>query len=575
MLITVSVGLVALLAVAALVLDLAAIRVNRSVARSVSDAAAAAGALDLVDGDGGAACETALAYLQLNLPDGSSLTGADCSSLPASCDVSTPVASTTGLVGPWQATITFPVLDVSPMLDPSAIGATTQAVVADDGIACERIAVSVTNNYQTVFGRIVGMASHTTEVHSVAKSARPSGADIALNLLILERYDCDALTAEGSGGGIGGIITDAVLNTDTGELDPGWMAVDSDGSGPLCGADGVIDVDGVNAFVRADGPAGCDAELGTHTGAGGLLVGEGCGQIALLAPGTPGCNFPACTSSGTVAPDPTAMSRRVTRAPVDHRYNCKTGYPMPAGWEIDGCRDAPAPHIDDLAGRYGGVGTPVGFTTWSSLGHPCTVEGPPGTTIVVSGDIRVDCADFNVKRNVYFSGGDVVFDGNVTIESEGVLALNADTSAGFPFAPDQSEAVAFMRNGRMHKAGTASLLVHRTTIYFSSTSHVTMAGGVGTLLWSAPTTGSLEDLALWSESAINHQFAGQANLLLEGVFFAPWAQVLYQGNGIQQQVSAQFISRTLKSQGQGQLIVRPRFDRAVLFPETVVIELIR
>lgn len=62
---------------------------------------------------------------------------------------------------------------------------------------------------------------------------------------------------------------------------------------------------------------------------------------------------------------------------------------------------------------------------------------------------------------------------------------------------------------------------------------------------------------------------------MEGAFFAPWARIIYSGNGAQQQVAAQFISRTLISAGQGLLVVRPNFDRAVLFPADPNTQLIR
>ena len=202
------------------------------------------------------------------------------------------------------------------------------------------------------------------------------------------------------------------------------------------------------------------------------------------------------------------------------------------------------------------------------------VDGPPGTRITVSGDIRVDCPLFEVKRDVIFEGGDVIFDGSVDVVSTGMLAINADSSQPFPYGPVGDEAIAFFRNGTLNKAGQAHLILHQTVAYFSTTSRITMTGGTGVLVWSAPSTGDFEDLATWSDSALPHDLAGQAQLVLEGVFFAPWARVTYQGNGVQQNVDAQFVVRKLSSSGQGILVVRPRYERAVLFP-TVVTQLIR
>ncbi|NND04669.1 MAG: hypothetical protein HKN91_17985 [Acidimicrobiia bacterium] len=343
-LLTVLFSMITLLAVAALVVDLGAIRVNRAVSQTVADAAATAGALDSGGVDGQLGCETALDYLELNLPSAGSFTGADCLTMPTTCDPATASVSTSASAGDWVATITYPVRDDSPLLQPSTIGNPGQSLHADDGAACDRLGVSIQSTHDHLFGRILGATSQDSTIHAVAKAYTPAGSDFALNLLVLERYDCNAMSASGGGASNGGILVDAVLNPDTGELDPGYIAVDSDATGS-CGGNGVIDVNGSNGFIRADGRDGCTAQVGSHTGAGGLTVGEGCGQIQLLAPGTPGCNYPACTSGGTVAPDPSTRTERITRAPVDHRYNCKASYPFPAGWSIDPCTGTPDPHI--------------------------------------------------------------------------------------------------------------------------------------------------------------------------------------------------------------------------------------
>ena len=574
-LLIVAIALVTLLAIAALVIDLGAVRSNRAASLVAADAASTAGALDAAEGDGRAGCETALDYLELNLSGVGTLSGASCLGFPTSCDASTPSTTTTGTSGDWTVTLTYPVPDAAALLDPSAIGASGQAISTDDGDPCERFGVSITSNHEHLFASIIGAASQDTTVSSVAKTFIPPSEDFALNLLILERYDCDTITAAGSGGGLGGIVVDAVLNTDTGELDPGYIAIDSDASG-VCGGDGVLDVDGSNAYIRADGPTGCDTETGTHVGPGGLTVGEGCGALRLLAPGTPGCNYPACTSSGTVSPDPSAGRERITRAPVDHRFNCKAAYPMPVGWEIDPCTDAPAPHIDNLVAAYGGTGTPTGFTSWTGAGYPCSIEGGPGTEIIApAGNWHIDCDPFEVKRTVVFPAGDVIFDGDVVVEASGVLALNSKPAGGYPYSPDSDAAIAYMRNGNLIKAGEGSVFLYNTMMYYSASSGIAMSGGTGALTWTGPQSGNFEALSMWSESPAVHQLAGQAALDLEGVFFAPWARVVYRGNGSQEQVAAQFVSRTLSSEGQGLLVVRPNFDRAVLFPADPDTQLIR
>ena len=570
-LLTVLIAMITLLAVAALVIDLGAVRVNRAVSQTVADSAATAGALEAKGSNGMAACETAVDYLELNLPSSPSFTGENCLSIPSSCDATTIPASTTGSDGDWSVTITYPIPDGSPLLQPSTIGNPTQALHADDGVQCDRFGVTVQSTHDHLFGRLLGATSQNSQIHSVARSYQPPGSDFALNLLVLERYDCNAMQASGGGSSDGGILVEAVLNPDTGGLDPGFIAVDSDATGS-CGGNGVIDVNGSSGFIRADGAAGCPGQIGTHIGAGGNLVGEGCGSVELLAPGTPGCNYPACTSGGTVAPDPSPRTERITRAPVDHRYNCKASYPFPVGWEIDPCPDAPATFIDDLVTADGGVGPLASFTTWTSAGYPCSTTGDLN---VPAGNWYVDCSTFRVRDTVAFQGGDIVFDGNITINATGLLSTNADTSGGVPFTPATDATIMYLRDGRVSKAGQGGLILHQTLVYVSDTSDIKMTGGSGIVSWSAPASGDFEDLALWAETAADIDLAGSSGLDLEGVFFAPWAQIGYQGSGSQVQVAAQFISRRLSVGGNGILVVRPNFDRAVLFPFDPQSQLIR
>ena len=427
-------------------------------------------------------------------------------------------------------------------------------MVYSDGSLCGRLGITLERTHDTLFGRALGQNQMVTEVHAVAVTRASTNADTVVNLVILERYDCDAFVAEGSGNGTGGIFIDVVVHPD-GSISEGYGTVDSNGTGAGCEADGVIDIDGLNAIIRADGPAGCSQQTGTHVGPGGLLVGKGCGRIQVLAPGTPGCNPPACTSSGTVLPDPTALGRRVTRAPIDHRYNCKASYNFGVGWEIRPCPDTPDPKIDNLVTALGGAGTPPGYQTWTGLGHPCTVQGGPGTLYTANGNIYVDCPVFTVKRTVHLTGGSVVFQGNVVVEGQGVLTINGQ-NGGNPLLPGLDEVTVFVRSGHLQKAGQATFAAHNSTVYMSPASQLSMFGGTnGTLIWTAPVVGEFAQLALWSETSLVHHLAGQAYLDLSGVFFTPTAQVVDSGNGAQHQIEAQF-------GGEKAEVVRPgRADR--------------
>lgn len=559
-LLTVLFSIVTLLAVAALVLDLAAVRANRAVSQTVSDSAAAAGALEAQGFDGRSGCETALDYLELNLPGVGTFTGGDCLTFTDNCQPGDASVSTTASAGNWIATLTYPVRDDSPLLVPSAIGNPAQALHPDDGNPCERFGVSIQSTQDYLFGKLLGATSNTSEIHAVARGFVPEGFNFALNLLILERYDCAALSVNTSGGG-GGIIVDAVYNPDTGQLDQGFIAVDSDASGS-CGGQGVVSTSGGGALLRADGPDGCVGQIGTHVGAGGLLVGEGCGQIQLIAPGVPGCNYPACTESGTIAPDPVPRRSRITRAPVDHRYNCKTSYNFGVGWEIDPCLDPPAPHIDNLVASLSGPGAPAGYTDWTAAGFPCSPSG----LVIPPGDYYIDCANFR-PDNVTFQSGNLVFRRNLALTGGSSLTINAD--------PSSTEATVFFQAGGAISMTGGSLTMLNTMVFVEDDSQSDISITGGDIVWSAPETGLFQDLALWHDSEEEVKFSGGGGIDLDGVFFAPVAEISYSGGGAQAQVSAQFISRRLTVGGNGTLVVRPSFERAVLFPFDPVTQLIR
>ena len=470
--------------------------------------------------------------------------------------------------------MTIPVDDGSPLMSPAAMGGPSQALSSDDGDRCERAGVSLSNSHSLVFASILGVSSSTTEVHSVARGRWVQPDTLSVNLVILHRYNCDVLVAEGSGSQEGGVQLEAVFNPNTGKLVPGTAVVDSDATGSGCGMDGTIDIDGSKTLIRADGPPGCDDQIGTHIGQGGLTVGEGCGQIRTLAPGTPGCYLPACSSTGLILPDPQVLEGRVTRAPMDHFFNCKESYPFPAGWEIEGCESAALPLIDTLIAAYGTVGdTPPGFQTWTGMGYGCSVEGPPGPPITVSGDTRVDCPTFAVKRGVNFQTGSVIFDGDVAITGNGEMSINTASGGAGTSATDP--AVVYLRDGELSKAGGSDLYVANALLYVSATSTVTASGGSGVLSWTAPDSGDFLNLALWSDSATVHELSGQSFLALEGVFFAPLARIDYRGNGATHQVQAQFIALELRVLGNGRLVIEPVWDRLIQFPCCAIQQLLR
>ena len=556
---------------------------GRSADQKVSDSAAAAGVLGVVASDGQAGCEAALAYAAINADELTTLDDSGCAAaFPGSCN---PGDFHTVSSGRYKITVTYPVPDSHALMTSGIVGATAQALVPGDGEACDRLGVEISATRNSIFAQLLGFDQGTTTVHTVATAKLDTDDGTPLNLLVLDRFGCQTIYVQGNGG----IIVDAVIGVDEFGtpigLVPGVAASDSDGS-VGCAADGVIDVDGSNSLLRADGPQGCPNQTATHT-VGAYTAGEGCGLIRTVASGTPGCgpppaNTPACTSGGgnPPQPEPTDLGRRLTRAPADYRFNCSPDYTSPpggVGWavaaltvgneqDIPGCTAGDPDHIYDLINTVGQFGKPAGFDAWNAdLGNPCTLN-PPSPPIVESGNIWIDCDPFIVKTAVQINGN-VVFDGDVILTSQ-TAHLDLNNSLGSP-------GWAFFRDGVLSKDSKADLTFNYTAVYMSKTSRLTMSGGEGKLTWIAPDSGIFDDLALWADGTATQFWAGQANLVMEGLFFSPLATADYSGTSGQNQTNAQWVADKLVARGQGRLTIQPFAGRGVFFPGVPPTELIR
>lgn len=573
-----TIAMILILSVAALAVDFAVVRDRRTSGQQAADAAASAAALTLaeIDSDARDACETAIDYLDLNGVPDTFNPPLNCAMFPTTCENGvTSGVTESASNSSFTIQITYPVENGDPTMTSSALGATGQTISQADGEPCDRIAVQIKATHKTFFAGVVGVDAVETTVRTVALANPSAFGERALNLLLLERHDCDVLEASGAGG-VGGVVVGGVLNPATGKEFPGTLSIDSDGTGSGCNNDGTIDVNGTNGLVRADGDP-CAFELTPG-------VGDGCGDIEVFAPGTPGCNPPACTSAGTVAPDPRAAPEILTRAPVDFIFNCKSAYPV--AYDIDGCpyTATTPPYIDQLVAAVGSAGKPTPGVAWNDYSptYPCSINGSDVVT-VPQGNWRVNC-DLSIKGELFFEGGNVVFDGDVSLQADGLLDINSSNTTPSLAPPtdildisksSSTAAFVYFRDGEISKAGQASVHLTNVMSYFSSTSTIDLGGGSGSVAMIAPTEGPFKNLAMWSESSLDVDLAGQANIALEGVFFTPFAQVNYQGNGGQVQVAAQFISLKLRVGGNGRLFIKPRFDRLVTFPDTSSSTLIR
>ncbi len=592
-----SIMLVLLLGASALAIDLSAVRMDRAADQRVTDISASAGALAAATGSGNEACKAALAYISANQPDIGPLDPATCATFAGACTPT--VARENKLVsGRFTITVVHPVPDSHPLMSPGALGGPTQTIDPKDGKACDRVGVRITSATDMTFARLLGFDTASTTAHSVATASTGGSGSTPINLLVLDRFGCQGFLVRGQAV----VVVDAVLNPTTGLLEAGMAAADSLGSNPVCttGTGGVVSIEGNNASFRADGPAGCATQTGTHM-RGTLTVGQGCGFIQTPAPGTPGCagggaNAPACTpgSGGSNRPNPvpTKLTAPITRAPVDHRYNCKADYtsiPTSITWATDpltvtneqnipGCTGTPTPHIQNWISAIGQVGTPVGYSRYGSP-QPCSVNN----LTLPSGNWYVDCDTFSVTGTVTFGTisstvpTNVVFKGHVSITSNGsgVIVNNSPTAPGTVFFRGQGPLSSGSR-GTLTKGGGADLVLNNSAVYMAKGTRIALSGnGSGKLTWIAPDSGPFDDLALWSDSTLLQDWAGNAALNMEGVFFTPMAVGQYTGNGGLAQVNAQWIADKLWLGGNGTLVVRPQYGRAIEPPRTPGSTLIR
>ena len=269
-------------------------------------------------------------------------------------------------------------------------------------------------------------------------------------------------------------------------------------------------------------------------------------------------------------PTPTGISKRVTRAPIDWRYNCLQTYPNYLGIPIAGCPDwnTTPSYIVGLETAYGqSPGMSPGLPNRWTDSYDCSPTDP---LIEVSGDWWVDCEGthgnqgFSVGNGttIIFDDGNVVFDGQVRVF--GSLQINP---------VDTNDHVIFLREGDLIKDAQASVSMKHTFVYLGD-GRVDFNGGSGGMEWTAPDNlGSdtwgphFDDLALWSESTERHHVGGQAGNKLEGTFFTPFALPFeLSGQGTQFQTEAQFLTRKLELSGQAMVQMSPDPDRVNPIP---------
>lgn len=583
--------LVAIFTLVAYVIDIAALRADARAGQEAGDFAAIAGALALEPTTGGNpvdACIAAIQYFVANTPGTSMPASApgQCASafgsIP-SCDVA---IESEFIIGPYTVTVTYPIPNDHPLMQ-------GRGDAGIDGGPCDRIAVQVFRNRAFLFGGILGSSQGTTEPPAVARAHSRSNSTAAVALLLLDPFGCQSVYSSGQGIVWVAPIASASL--------PGFITVDSaathnqNGSPRDCSGGGEFSID-------AQG-----SNQGKILAGGGGILPTACDPVAngqifsyALMPGNSAADSydPAdvinCNAQYGIAPRPIA-GPRITRSPIDHRYNCRSSYPDFWGIEIARCRDAgtrPA-YIDTLVSQVGTSGIPAGGSITngsfvSGVGGggqlPAGCSNPSSAPPIVypSGNYYINCpGGLDIGSSVTFlSPSNVVFQQNVNVNGSLCINVNSAVAVGCDNTRSSNDALIYLRNGNLTKGSQANLTLMNTFGYLHDGFINLGGGGGGNLTWIAPfgpsTLGGpsvFEDLALWAErnqscnGANCFAIGGAAGLSLEGTFFTPNAnQFQFRGQSVQSQTRAQFFTFRLEMSGQGTLRMEPDPERITLVP---------
>lgn len=541
------ISLVAMLVMSAFVLDLGALRMDRAASQSVGDlaATAAAGVFAETD-DAELACIAGLEYAIANLR-GATASASDiaaaCSGFSTACvdDVAREAVLT---APPYVITL------VNPVPDPSAPGPYPSATEtlrdrlaqqpmdpAFDGAPCERFGVEVERDRTFIFGGLAGVFDGTTQRGAIAVTRITPGPNDYSSLIVLQRNGCQTLANTG-----GGQILVLDLNT----------------TDPLTGDpvtyEGVITVDTL--------PSGCTGgkkviEQATSTGS--LTEASGSIFAHALASADPGnaSTFNPAAVPANLNPEP-EPGPIITRAPVDHRFNCLASYPAfsgtttwspsRAGQPIDGCDDAGTtpPYISRLRTALAPVATAAdallaGFGVFPTTDcnaaegtyTPADFGGAQKLFVdcPISGGLRLRPTAAGLELNGF---SHIIFRDGLVYDS-GELRINGPT-------------VVYVRENGIDASG-AALRLRDVFAYIDAPSGTTWerfrtSGSSDTLAWmapldrtpcdtyvsGAPPAGCFAPLALWTNATAQNELAGNGNGGIIGSFFTPNGTFRFRGS---------------------------------------------
>lgn len=519
---------------AAIVLDIAALRQGRRADRAAADLGATAGVAELDRNDPSSfarACEHAWGYVLANRTEAAgAITAPSCgSAFPATdtCTGTMAARTATGTLGGLTISISHPVPDSSPLMLAEAQGGDLPQTIepAQDGSPCERLAVRIVRDRTFLFAQIAGAAGGTTDVHSVARALTTTSTTEVPAVVALDPTGCTTLLTDPAAGSLQvGSSTQA-----------GLAIVDSDGSG--CAAGEYV----ISAGAPGDGADRIRA-VSTTTTAGQLR------SFALAGADFAAAYDPGAVADGRLRPQPEPALIRTTRRLIDDRYRCAT---------CAGGSDVITPYVADRSGP----GAPAGTT--EIYGGACTIPSGPAQTLSTT-HLYIDCDPFVIEGPVTFLGTSVTVAGSVVVTDSGCVAVN-DTTCGASGVTNQ-DADLFAR-GSVTKAVKGQVALPRTFLYAAGSISVGVdedtTVGNSVLFWTAPTTGSFEDLLFWTESAAAITLGEQKNTTLVGTFFAPNAAVtLNPRNGGGVTTPLQVVASRVRLTGAGTYRLQPTPDRA-------------
>ena len=616
-----------LVLLAAFVLDLGALRADRTASQSMADLAATAGVVDfdpVVAGQAQNACETAVSFASTNLmmsasePLTTDVSCADAFPSAAVCPSGPFNGPAVFTRGPFTIEIVYPVQDGDPLMGDQAL------VEAIDGVACERLGVRITRDRELIFGPITGAfgadpaTDATTNRGAVARSWLTGRDGDYASLVVLRREGCGTL--RNAGGGkirIYDLVRDEI-DPDTGDpvtkRYPGIITVDTTPSG-CSGGQRVIDANtSTGALVEATG------RIVAHS-----LVSADSGNAWTFPPSAVPTHLRGGPPPGR-APEAGPI---ITRAPVDHIYNCqKSGYVAGENWSPVRTPDpqpiAPCPDegsdlayielLRDALDPITAANAPAnGFAVWPTGSQTCA-------------DITADLSpsDYAGNTKIFFdcdagSGPDqfgptdlrlngfthVIFRRGITVGTSQHLEITGPTGTG---------TVVYIKERGVRQNGGRLLLQDVFTYIDAPTDDTsgqdseefvstgsTDRFALKALLDNATTTAACEayasgappaacfaPLALWSNSRNQNELTGGGNGGVIGSIFTPratfrvrgsaddtespctatvaWGDILSNTGGSINLESAQFFASAIDVAGGGTVRMCPNPDTAVPIP---------